>query len=270
MSDPLNIQDMTPFENTQELNVTPPRPRRRRNRCGHCRQEGHNRQTCPDLVEHRAAVAQQRREERQHQRLLQEARQQEQRAQQDANKVIVEIKNTTEYILALYWTSSPNTLDMTGSIKLLDYIAPWETKRGIKFYKHHRIICIPFNDIPDQYQGASRLDISRENQYPIFLDVKVNELNDILPNISSVSGLPKREVSVIVPNGYKPPKSELEQWKETAFKSLYLLKELERMGAGNNENLAPMIDMIQDIPIPTHTQHDKEFAGVPSSLTNIT
>ena len=112
MSDPLNIQDMTPFENTQELNVTIPRPRRRRNRCGHCRQEGHNRQTCPDLVEHRAAVAQQRREERQHQRLLQEARQQEQRAQQDANKVIVEIKNTTEYILAIYWTANSNTLDI--------------------------------------------------------------------------------------------------------------------------------------------------------------
>lgn len=266
MSDPLNIQDMTPFENTQEIQVTLPRQRtRRRNRCGHCRQEGHNRQTCPHLVEHRAAVAQQRRE-REHQRLLEEARQQEQRAQQDANKVIVEIKNTTEYILSLYWTSA----DIPGCIKLLDYIAPWETKRGIKFYKNHRIICIPFNDIPDQYQDLSYLDIPQYSQYPIFLDVKVNELNDILPNSSSVSGLPKREVSVITPNGYKPPKSVLDQWKETAFKSLYLLKELERMGAGNNENLAPMIDMIQDIPIPTHTQHDKEFAGVPSSLTNIT
>ena len=31
----------------------PNAPRRRRNRCGHCRQEGHNRQTCPapEMVE---------------------------------------------------------------------------------------------------------------------------------------------------------------------------------------------------------------------------
>ena len=55
-----------------------------------------------------------------------------------------------------------------------------------------------------------------------------------------------------------------------AFKSYYLLTELDRMGASKNDNLAPMTDMIQDITIPAHTQHDKEFAGVPSTLTNIT
>ena len=37
------------------------------------------------------------------------------------------------------------------------------------------------------------------------------------------------------------------------------------------ENIAPMLDMIQDISIPsTCTEIDKERAGVPSGLTNIT
>ena len=263
MSDPLNIQDMTPFENTQEIQVTLPRPRvRRRNRCGHCRQEGHNRQTCPLLVDQRAAVAQQRREERQHQRLLEEARQQERRAQLEASKVIVEVTNSTEYILSIYWTNDKKPLT-ESKFKLLEYIAPWTTKPGYKFYKGHRIIAVPY-DVSGQQQY---LKFDTEEQYPVFLDVNVEDLEK-----QEREGilLPLCKVGVVTPLGYRPPKSELDQWKETAFKSLYLLKELERMGAGNNENLAPMVDMIQDIKIPTHTQHDKEFAGVPSSLTNIT
>ena len=31
------------------------------------------------------------------------------------------------------------------------------------------------------------------------------------------------------------------------------------MGASNNENLAPMIDMIEDINLPHHTELDKEL-----------
>ena len=37
------------------------------------------------------------------------------------------------------------------------------------------------------------------------------------------------------------------------------------------ENLEPFMDMIQDIQLPnTCTEHDKEMAGIPSALTNIT
>ena len=262
MSDPLNIQDMTPFENTAEIQVTLPRPRsRRRNRCGHCRQEGHNRQTCPHLVEQRAAAAQRRREELQQQRLLEEARQQERRAQLEASKVIVEVTNSTEYILSIYWTNDKKPLT-ESKFKLLEYIAPWTTKPGYKFYKGHRIIAVPY-DVSGQQQY---LKFETEEQYPVFLDVNVEDLE----KQEREDRLPLCKVGIVTPLGYRPPKSELDQWKETAFKSLYLLKELERMGAGNNENLAPMVDMIQDIRVPPHTQHDKEFAGVPSSLTNIT
>ena len=83
---------------------------------------------------------------------------------------------------------------------------------------------------------------------------------------------------------YKPPKNELEQWKEFALKSHYLLKEIQKMTTTNKkdedgdiiyhekyENIDPFLKIIQDIPIPnTCTEADKEKAGIPSALTNIT
>ena len=68
---------------------------------------------------------------------------------------------------------------------------------------------------------------------------------------------------------YKPVKSELEQWKESTLKSMFLLKELERLGASKYENIESIMDMIQDIHIPIHTEYDKEQAGIPSVFTNI-
>ena len=42
-----------------------------------------------------------------------------------------------------------------------------------------------------------------------------------------------------------------------------LLKEHERMGASNNDNLEPFMDMVQDIKVPECSETDKETAGVP-------
>ena len=69
---------------------------------------------------------------------------------------------------------------------------------------------------------------------------------------------------------YVMPKKPIEQWKECGLKSLFLLKELERLGAHKNENYEAIMDMVQDIPVPNHNQFDLELAGVPSTFTNIT
>jgi hypothetical protein len=80
---------------------------------------------------------------------------------------------------------------------------------------------------------------------------------------------------------YAPKKSELDEWKETALKSQFLLTQILKVTSEKKgseliisekfESIAPMIDMIQDIEIPqTCTEADKEMAGIPSSLTNIT
>ena len=38
----------------------------------------------------------------------------------------------------------------------------------------------------------------------------------------------------------------------------------------SSDNLAPIMDMIQDIQLPDHTELDKDVAGVPSAFTNLT
>ena len=51
---------------------------------------------------------------------------------------------------------------------------------------------------------------------------------------------------------------------------MYLLQQLERLGASNNDNLEPIMDLVQDIIIPSHNYMDRENAGVPSEFTNLT
>jgi len=81
------------------------------------------------------------------------------------------------------------------------------------------------------------------------------------------------------PDGWRP------SWNDTKWQDMISMMEptwLQNVNLINdlaesrkdlmrkNENLEPILDMIEDINIPVHTEYDKEFAGVPSSLTNIT
>ena len=67
----------------------------------------------------------------------------------------------------------------------------------------------------------------------------------------------------------EPPNDET-KWRSAALKSRYLLEQMERMGAKNNPNLEPIMDLLQDIDFPECSEVDKERAGIPSGLTNIT
>jgi len=60
------------------------------------------------------------------------------------------------------------------------------------------------------------------------------------------------------------------KWRKAALKSRFLLTEMKRLGADNNPNLEPILDLLQDIDYPIFSDIDKEHAGIPSSLTNIT
>lgn len=244
MSDPLNIQDMNLFQNTELTQATLPRPRRIR-RCGHCRCEGHDRRTCPQLIEERRI-----------------ARQQQLQREEEMKKT-VEFINSSEHTLAIYW-SKEYSLDITETnFNYFRLISPWTSFKCNCFDKL-RIIAFSVN--PDMDNLTQEITVSSEIRDNLFVDVCIQDL-EAIPRENQT---PLHPINIVTPPGFTPVKKILDQWKETAFKSLYLLKELERMGAGSNENLAPMIDMIQDIKIPQHTQYDKEYAGVPSSLTNIT
>lgn len=64
----------------------------------------------------------------------------------------------------------------------------------------------------------------------------------------------------------------IQQWKTPAIKMNYILQQMIRLG-GTNEtvypNLAPLLDIVQDIDIPDITENDKQIAGIPSGLTNV-
>ena len=79
------------------------------------------------------------------------------------------------------------------------------------------------------------------------------------------------------------PKSDIEQWKECSLKSMFLLKNIIKVTSTNKrdsfgeiifhekyDNIEPFLTMVQEIKVPQHDQIDKENAGIPSELTNIT
>ena len=63
--------------------------------------------------------------------------------------------------------------------------------------------------------------------------------------------------------------SKEDQWREAALKANYLLEQLGRLGVSSNPNYEPIMDMVQDIPFPEYGEQDKERAGISSNFTNV-
>ena len=63
--------------------------------------------------------------------------------------------------------------------------------------------------------------------------------------------------------------SKEDQWREAALKANYLLEQLGRLGVQNNPNYEPIMDMVQDIVFPEHSEQDKERSGISSTFTNV-
>lgn len=64
--------------------------------------------------------------------------------------------------------------------------------------------------------------------------------------------------------------SELNRWKFNALKLDYLIRELIKLGAKNNETLDVVLDLHEDIKLDEVGEWYKDIAGVPSKFTNIT
>ena len=65
--------------------------------------------------------------------------------------------------------------------------------------------------------------------------------------------------------------SKESQWKFIAIKQNYLLQELIKLGGMNHDSLSPILDLVQDIHLPEKIDEStKDFAGVPSTFTNLT
>lgn len=93
-------------------------------------------------------------------------------------------------------------------------------------------------------------------------------VTDITIGRNNVHQRPNNELYLI--REYTPKKNDIQQWRDCALKSLYLLDQLIKLGAKDNDTYETILDLVQDIPVPPHEQIDRENAGVPSAFTNIT
>ena len=138
-----------------------------------------------------------------------------------------------------------------------------ENGRGYWIYiENNTANIITFNESTLSLESILNIDMNIE------LDEDLSNDNYFISgdfNLSEFDNIP-----IHITKEYKQPKRELDKWKECGLKSLFLLKELDRLGATKYDNLAPIMDMIQDIQLPDHSELDKDIAGVPSAFTNLT
>ena len=64
--------------------------------------------------------------------------------------------------------------------------------------------------------------------------------------------------------------SELNKWKFNALKLDYLIREVIRFGGKDNDTISMILDLHEDIQIDKVSESEKDIAGIPSTMTNIT
>lgn len=249
--------------------------------CSHCNQAGHTYRTCPSMTEEqKKAKAEEIKKKKE-----ETAQRREQRRQRNAERQRVQdelqrrknlpiskytVSNPMDYEVVIYWTFSKPDYGNIYRARALTYCGS-HTSVTISCKKElHRLIMIPFLEvtIPGRVDAMQSIMISEngELQQKTVFDMNMQEYDG---------------TEIIIDQEYTPPKSEMDLWKECALKSKYLLDQIYMLTGGLDkdgnvskeefENIAPVLDMIQDISIPsTCTEIDKERAGVPSGLTNIT
>ena len=169
---------------------------------------------------------------------------------------ILTLENKNEYELTVYRSRNEgNYSDMIRGF----YVEPFG-KVSFKVYADAHVIIVPQLDVNQPSTNESIRFCQKEELEQKTVLFTMN-MKDYPIEMTSIT---------INTYTYAPPKSELERWKEVGLKSHYLLQQLIKLGGMKYPNMEPMLDMVQDISVPPHTEHDKERAGIPSGLTNIT
>ena len=182
-----------------------------------------------------------------------------------------DVSNMTDQEMVLYFShGDPNSI-LVREITQVCYIEPHTVKPIYLKGKHDGFSLYVF-PILEVLIDANRLEAYKK----ITLSVNPETGNIVCP-YSCVLHLKMNDHnnnSIIIDCDYMPKKTELEKWKEFALKSKFLLDQIFTMTGGGKttqyENIEPFLDMIEDINIPECSEFDKEKAGVPSILTNIT
>lgn len=237
--------------------------------CSHCNLPGHNIQTCPTMS---PEDKQRRREEKAARRALSIQRQRMIREQNRLNslsnverpgthKQRVLIENLNNYPVCVFWAF--NETSLSHKWEMFSIVIPEYGLTYLKFSRDHNLKVVPLEEIQSDHppQDCEGLFEVCQLNGPNFFDTAT-------PIVNGLEG--SKYKYKIEKKEYKPVLDPLTMWRNASLKSMFLLGELIRLGAKNNETYDIILDMVQDIELPTFTEMDKEQAGVPSVFTNVT
>ena len=213
--------------------------------CSICRQTGHNRSTCPQ----RTNITGLSNNDSSHPPLP-----------PPSNPVIndtgtrrIKLINMRDENYLVYWVLGNYMIEDFDSQENRIKIMGLLNKKGfmkLKTISGHRFYLIPhrLDSIPNYHPQTDKefiiepyhvLNIHDDTQDKIFID-------------------------------NKETLSELNKWKFNALKLDYLVREVIRFGGKNNDTLSMILDLHEDIQLDEVSETDKDIAGIPSTMTNIT
>tara|TARA_B100000674_G_scaffold5802_1_gene4677 strand:- start:1139 stop:1789 length:651 start_codon:yes stop_codon:yes gene_type:complete len=214
--------------------------------CSFCKQVGHNYKTCPTISEEEKEKKMKENYEKK--KKMKEKSEKKKKMKEKTQYLIVNNSNT-ELVVYYGWINS-------RYINRYRYLSVGESINISCIKMIHTIVILPFIEICNGNPNAPHeLQMIDCESYSMMFNEKLKNYDGD---------------TILINKKYDPPKTELEKWRECALKSKYLLDELIKMGGMKYDNLEPILDMVQDINVPNYDEIDKERAGVPSILTNIT
>tara|TARA_B100000214_G_scaffold261189_1_gene192896 strand:+ start:4075 stop:4785 length:711 start_codon:yes stop_codon:yes gene_type:complete len=234
--------------------------------CSICKKVGHNYKTCPDLSsEQREKLIQENKKKKEDAR-----KRKEERRKNEISWVKMEVSNLNEYDIVVYWGFNYGTGSVgSDDLRFISTIGSYGSTPPVRFIREKaRVVAFPIFEVINSDGGVESV-IQGDS-----ISDKVKIFDVYLADYS--------EENIVIPKTeYTPPKTELEQWKEFGLKNNFILKEIEKLSTyvdkdgvrvahEKYDTIGPLIEMIQDIKDPKCSDIDREFAGIPSRLTNIT
>ena len=230
--------------------------------CSICKKVGHNYKTCPDLSsEQRERLIEENKKKKEDTR-----KRKEERRKNEISWVKMEVSNLNEYDIVVYhgFKYGPGI----NSLRWSTTIGPYGSTHINVVKNIHRVAAFHMFEVINSDGGVESV-------------IQGDSISDKV-KIFDVYLEDHSEENIVIPKTeYKPPKTELDQWKEFGLKNNFILKEIEKLSTyvdkdgvrvahEKYDTIGSLIEMVQDIKEPKCSDIDREFAGIPSRLTNIT
>tara|TARA_B100000085_G_C18359079_1_gene437528 strand:+ start:94 stop:738 length:645 start_codon:yes stop_codon:yes gene_type:complete len=181
-------------------------------------------------------------------------------------KVKVRLENPNTYPVCVFWRfnihSDPSHSYQWNMFSIV--IPELGGITNLTFSRHHNLKVVPLEEINSDNPSNidSMFEVCELNGPNFFDNTSQIDSSQYVDGIKYLYMIERKE--------YTPRLDPLTMWKNASLKSMFLLKELIRLGADKNDTYGMVLDLVQDIELPQFTELDKESAGVPSTFTNVT